>query len=123
MVGPDMFDEFLRDYVELEAATSDCCIYHLDGSGAIQHLESICAAPSLNTIQWVPGAGGKPMNQWPDLLRRVQELGKGLWLYGTPAEQLDIMKQVEPEGCMYNAAFASRADAEAWLGQADEILG
>ena len=123
MVGPEMFDEFFKDYVELEAASVDCCIYHLDGPGAVRHLESICAAPSLDTIQWVPGAGEKPMNEWPDLLRRVQELGKGLWLYGSPAEQLDIMTQVEPKGCIYNPSFDSREDAEAWLKEADRILG
>ena len=122
MVGPEMFDEFFKEYVEKEAAYLDGCIYHLDGPGAIPHLESICAAKHLHTIQWVPGAGEKPMNQWPDLLRRVQELGKGLWLYGSPQEQLQIMEQVTPKGCMYNVAFPDRDQAEAWLKEAEAVL-
>ena len=122
MVGPAMFDEFFKEYIEKEAAYLDCSIYHLDGPGAIVHLESICAAESLHTIQWVPGAGEKPMNQWPDLLRRVQELGKGLWLYGSPQEQLDILAQVGPVGCMYNLSFPNRDEVEAWLKQAEAVL-
>jgi hypothetical protein len=122
MVGPEMFDEFFKAYVEKEAACADGCIYHLDGPGAIRHLESICEAPHLHAIQWVPGAGEKPMDQWPDLLRRVQELGKGLWLGGPPERQLNILKQVRPEGCLCNLGFQNRADAEGWLREAEEIL-
>lgn len=122
MVGPEMFDEFFKAYIENEAACLDHSIYHLDGPGAVRHLESICASPHLDVIQWVPGAGNKPMNQWPELLRRIQQLGKGLWLYGSPAEQLDILTQVEPAGCMYTMWCKDRAEAEAWLKKADAIL-
>lgn len=122
MVGPDMFDEFFKPYVEKEAACLDHSIYHLDGPGAIRHLDSIAASPSLDVIQWVPGAGQKPINEWPDLLRRIQKLGKGLWINGGPAEQMDILAQLEPVGCMYNLWFSNRAEAEAWLKQAEAIL-
>jgi len=122
MVGPEMFDEFFKEYVEKEAAYLDHSIYHLDGPGAVRHLESICASPHLDVIQWVPGAGAKPMNQWPDLLRRIQKLGKGLWLYGSPEEQLDILTQVDPKGCMYTSWHKDRAEAETWLKKAEGIL-
>ena len=122
MVGPEMFDTFFKEYIEKEAAYLDCSIYHLDGPDAMKHLDSICASESLDIIQWVPGAGSKPMNEWPDFLRHVQEFGKGLWLYGSPQEQLDIMTQVDPKGCMYNVGFPDREAAEAWLKEAEAIL-
>lgn len=122
MVGPDMFDRFFKKYIEKEAACVDRCIYHLDGPGAIRHIESICEAPNLHVIQWVPGAGNKPFNQWPELLRKIQALGKGLWIHGSPQEQLEVLDQVKPEGCMYNLGFRNRDDAEGFLKQAEDIL-
>ncbi len=121
MVGPDLFDAFFKEYIEKESAVVDCCIYHLDGPGAVRHLESICQAPHLDLIQWVPGAGNKPVREWPELLKRVQELGKGLWLYGTPQEQLEMMEFLKPEGCMYNAGFGSKEEADAFVKKADAI--
>jgi hypothetical protein len=112
MVGRPMFDEFLKDYVELEAAELDHSIYHLDGPGAIQHIESICASPHLDLVQWVPGAGNKPLPEWPDVLRKIQGLGKGLWLYGNAAEACAMMEYLKPEGCMYRVWCGSRAEAE-----------
>jgi len=74
--GPAMFDEFFKEYVEKEAALLDHSIYHLDGPGALCHVASICASPHLDAIQWVPGAGNKALPEWPDVLRKVQNLGK-----------------------------------------------
>lgn len=122
MVGRGMFDAFFKAYIEKEAAFVDRCIYHLDGPGAIQHIESICAAPHLHTIQWVPGAGNKPTSQWPELLQKIQRLGKGLWIHGSPEDQLAILEQVEPEGCMYNLWFKDRDEAESFLKKADDIV-
>ena len=122
MVGREMFDEFFKAYVEKEASLLDHSIYHLDGPGAIQHIESICESPHLDVIQWVPGAGQKPTSQWPELMQKIQALGKGLWIHGSPRDQLEILKQVKPEGCMYNLGFPNRDEAEAWVREADTIL-
>jgi hypothetical protein len=121
MVGPEQFDEFFKAYIEKEAAALDCSIYHLDGPGAVRHLESICDSPSLDLVQWVPGAGNKPVRDWPELLKRVQARGKGLWLHGSPQEQLDMMEFLEPEGCMYNVWLGSREEAEAYVKKAEAI--
>jgi hypothetical protein len=34
-------------------------IYHLDGRGALHHLDTLLALPELHAIQWVPGRGTK----------------------------------------------------------------
>ncbi len=121
MVGTELFDEFFKDYVEKEAAFLDCCIYHLDGPGAIRHIESICEAPHLDLIQWVPGAGNKPVSQWPELLHQIQSLGKGLWLHGSAQEQLDMMGYLKPEGCLYNTWLGSREEAEDYMKKVEAI--
>ena len=123
MVGPAMFDEFFKEYVEIEAAETDHSIYHLDGPGALRHLESIAAAPSLDLIQWVPGAGAKALPEWPDALRRIQQLGKGLWLYGSGAEAVKMMEYLKPEGCIYRVWAGSRQEAEDVVRACRRIYG
>ena len=118
MVGPAMFDEFFREYVEKESRLLDHCIYHLDGPGALCHLDSICSCPRVDAIQWVPGEGNKPLPQWPDVLRRIQAAGKGLWLWGSAREAEEMMDYLMPEGCMYSIWCSSRGEAEALLKNA-----
>lgn len=114
MVSPAQFDLFFKTYVAREAAALDACIYHLDGPDALRHLETISGVPRLHLIQWVPGAGRKPVREWPELLTRIQSLGKGLVLSGTPREQLDMMTFLKPEGCLYHVRVGSREEAAAF---------
>jgi hypothetical protein len=41
MVGPDAFDRFIRPALEEEAAFLDHCVVHVDGVGALRHLDGI----------------------------------------------------------------------------------
>jgi len=122
MIGREMFDEFFKEYVDRESACLDYSIYHLDGPDALRHLESICECGHVDAIQWVPGDGEKPTSEWLDVYRRIQERGKGCWIYGTPRDQLKILAALKPEGCMYNLWFNSEEEARHWLRQAGEIL-
>ena len=76
MISSEMFERFALPSLAHEAAGLDASIYHLDGPGAVRHLEALCSLEPLDMIQWVPGAGleGK---DWGDLRRRIDELGKG----------------------------------------------
>ena len=121
MVGPDHFREFFLPYVEKESALLDACIYHLDGPGALRHLPLIASVPTVHVIQWVPGEGNKPPAQWPELLQQIQSLGKGLWLFGTPQEQLELMRVLKPEGCLYNVHLKDREEAESFVRAARAI--
>ncbi len=122
MVGPAMFDEFFKEYVEAEAASVERAIYHLDGPGALQHVPSICASSHLEAIQWVPGAGRPPVSEWPELLQDIQRRGKGLWLNpGNPAEAEKLMRALKPEGCLYCMWCSSREEAETVVRLAERI--
>ncbi len=123
MISPEMFDDFFKEYVFKETELLDHAIYHLDGPGAIRHLDSICEAPGVDVIQWVPGAGEKSsQNEWPDLLRRIQALGKGLWLeHMTPRQALELMDILRPEGAMYAVRCESREEAERFLREVERL--
>lgn len=86
MIGPDMFDRFVKP--ELAA----CCrrlknaFYHLDGPGELPHLDSLLEIPELKGVQWVPGAGQPDITHWPDVYRRIHKAGKRIQLFGGQAE-------------------------------------
>ena len=57
LISPQMFDTFFLPALEQQTQWIDRTIFHLDGPGAIPHLDSLLSLPRLNGIQWVPGDG------------------------------------------------------------------
>ena len=100
MISPEMFDEFFLPYLEEQTEWVERTIYHLDGPGAARHLDSLLSLPRLTGIQWVPGAGAPPMSEWMDLLRRVQQAGKLLFITCQDWEVEPILKGLSPEGLL-----------------------
>lgn len=84
MISPEMFAEFELPALTHETDGLDGSIYHLDGPDAIMHLEALCSVPSLDMIQWQPGAG-RLDDDWTDLYRRIDALGKGQYRHGSGA--------------------------------------
>jgi hypothetical protein len=81
LVGPEMFDRFvLRDTVEC-CRHVDRIIYHLDGPGALRHLDRLLAIDALHCVQWIQGAGAPLPSSWLELLRRIQAGGKSVQLH------------------------------------------
>ena len=82
MIGPGMFDEFVKP--ELEASCSRLVnpFYHLDGPGQIAHLDSILRIEELKGVQWVPGDGQPDCSHWPQLYRKIREAGKLIQVLG-----------------------------------------
>jgi len=76
MIGTEMFERFALPSLAHEVGGLDASIYHLDGPGAIRHLEAVCSLKKLDMVQWMPGAG-QDDRDWSDLRRRIDELGKG----------------------------------------------
>jgi hypothetical protein len=97
MISPEMFDKFcLHDNLQ-------CCnyvdhtLYHLDGPGALQHVERLLQIEHLDSIQWVTGAGNPPASKWLDLLTRIQKAGKSVQVLYIPTpntEPVDIKKEI-----------------------------
>lgn len=90
MISAEMFREFVVPYLTREIAHYDATEYHLDGPDAIKHLESVCAIDRVGVIQWVPGAGEAAEQDWTELRRRIDALGKGQFLAG---QAVDIKRQ------------------------------
>ena len=98
MISKDMFDDvFLAGIVE-ECRHLEASLYHLDGPGALQHLDSLLEIKELNAIQWVYGAGHGRATDWLPVYRRCQAAGKGLQIEIQPDELEVLMENLHPEG-------------------------
>ena len=99
MVSKEMFDDVFLPGIAEECRFFEATIYHLDGPGALRHLDSLLDIPELNAIQWVAGAGNGSTADWIDVYKRCQAAGKGIQVYSEPDELLDyIMENLRPEG-------------------------
>jgi hypothetical protein len=113
MISPDAFTRFCLPELEVLTAALDYSVYHLDGPGAIPHLDALLSLPRLHAIQWTPGAGQPPMSTWIPLLQQVQRAGKGLYLYCEPWEIPLLTGALRPEGVIYCTWTGSPEEAEA----------
>ncbi len=82
MIGPDMFNEFVLPELRESCKKLKNPFYHLDGVGQIPHLDSLLKIPELKGIQWVPGDGKPPADEWPDVLKKIQSAGKLIQIFG-----------------------------------------
>jgi hypothetical protein len=90
-------------------------IYHLDGPGAIRHLESLCSIRELNAIQWICGAGKGPALKWLDLYKRIQALGKGIQILELQPNELgELTANLRPEGLWLDiSGITNKEEAQA----------
>jgi 5-methyltetrahydrofolate--homocysteine methyltransferase len=93
MIGPDMFDGFVRPEIQAMCRKIPHAFYHLDGVGQLPHLDSLLSIPELAGVQWVPGAGKPTCDKWPDVYARILKAGKRAQVWG-PAELLAIERAV-----------------------------
>lgn len=82
MIGPDMFDEFVKPELAASCRKLANPFYHLDGVGQLPHLDSLLSIKELKGVQWIPGDGKPPMVEWPEVLRKIRAAGKLIQLYG-----------------------------------------
>ena len=85
MIGPDMFDEYVKPELAASSRRLVNAFYHLDGPGALRHLDALLDIHDLDGIQWVMGAGQPGPLEWIDVYRRIQERGKLFQLVNTDA--------------------------------------
>jgi len=80
MISREMFDEFVEPELRRQCAWLDHAMFHLDGTQAIQHLDTLLRIDELDAIEYTAQAGvetgGNP--RWWPLYRRIIEAGKSV---------------------------------------------
>lgn len=120
-LSPAMFEEFIAPEIDELADYLDGAIYHLDGPGALQHLDRLLAVRGLRAIQWTPGTGNADGLAWLDLFRRIQEAGKGVVAYLAYDEVEMAARELRPEHLFIMTWAPSVDAAEALLERVARI--
>lgn len=120
-LSPAMFEEFIAPELEEMSRWLGKAIYHLDGPGALQHLDRLLAMEHLHAIQWTPGSGQAGGLAWLDLYRRIQAAGKGV-VISLPYDDVEVaVRELKPEGLFILTGARSPDAAEALLERAAAI--
>jgi hypothetical protein len=95
MVGHEQFDEFVFDTLNKESHLIDRAFYHLDGPGAVKHLDDILKC-DFDGIQWINGAGSEPLDspKWNEIYDKVHAAGKLLQVYIYGKEELKFIDYI-----------------------------
>jgi hypothetical protein len=121
MISPDMFREFTLPHLKREMDHIDHPEYHLDGPGAIKHLESLCEIDKLRFIQWQPGAGEAASEDWTWLYEKIDSLDRGT-IREMPLSQVkDLPKQYTSKQIVCNVSnVKSRQEFENCLKKLED---
>ena len=118
MFSEEDYRRFVQPYIREQCQRIDYTLYHLDGVGAIRHLDALLEIDELNAIQWTPGVGepqgGDP--KWYDLYRRIKAGGKSVMAGWVTLDELKpLLDNVGPDGLSLLMDFKSERDIDAAL--------
>lgn len=116
LISPDMFGEFMLPLIREQSKRFPRSVFHLDGPDMVRHLEMLLKEESIDAIQWVEGAGAGPVSRWMDVMKRIQDGGKSLYVYCEPWEVPILLKELSPQGLMMVVTETLP------LGEAKELL-
>ena len=120
MISPVMFEEFVVPYLSKQCQCLDHSFYHLDGPGAIRHLDLLLDIPDLDGIQWTPGAGNATVDspQWFPMYRKIQKRGKLLLLFDANKKHIRrLVQDLSPEGLLIRTSCLYREEADELFGK------
>jgi len=124
MISPAHFNEFVAPELEALCSWLDHVTYHLDGPGALQHLDRLLAMPDLDGIQWTPGASAPSAVSWLLMLKQIQRAGKILHLHDDISNAETILRELSPKGLMLSVSGCrSETEAREFLGKARQWCG
>lgn len=119
LISPRDFEYIVLPAIEKELDYLPASIYHLDGPGALRHLDRLLELEKLNGVQWVQGAGAPPPRAWLEVYHKIQRAGKLLQVTECPPEDLELLcQELEPEGLH----ISCRAESERQARQLEEMV-
>lgn len=98
MFSPAMFERFALPDLDACCAALDHAFYHLDGPGALPHMDALLAIPQLRGVQWVPTDRRPGTAEWLPLLKRIVDSGKLCQIYVSAEEALNVVSHIGGKG-------------------------
>ncbi len=101
MISPPMFDEFVIPYLKRQINFLDHAMFHVDGSGALIHLDSLLKIPELQAIEYTPDPNvpdaADPM--WFPYYKKILDAGKSIWVANLKKHQVvPVLEAIGGEG-------------------------
>ena len=116
MISPQMFERFVLPDIEACCQELDYGFYHLDGIGQIPHLDMLLSVDRLRGVQWIPGDGQAPTEEWGEILKRIRAAGKLCQLYTSPEGALQIVRELGGRGFVFQIRDSmTQSQAEGFL--------
>ncbi len=110
MIGTPMFEEFVLPSLRKSTHMLDHTLYHLDGIGALKHLDTLLTLDNLDAVQWIYGDGQPSGKHWIDVYQRIVAGGKSAQLIVNGVEDYDdIAAAVRPERLNYTI-YTTKSD-------------
>jgi 5-methyltetrahydrofolate--homocysteine methyltransferase len=122
MLSPRMFDDLVMEELRRECRHLDYSFYHLDGSGALRHLDALLRIEDLDGIQWSPEpqCADDPV-AFADAFRRVKGAGKKLFIPCPPDRIRPLLAAIGPEGVFLSVICKDEPAAREALRELERI--
>ncbi len=114
MIAPSQFDEFALPTLQSEVKTMTHNIFHVDGKGVANHIDSILSVKEVRAIQWVQGmADDYPVMQHIPFIKYLQS-GDVAVIVDLDKQDLEaFMKEISPKGIFLWVATDNKEEEEA----------
>lgn len=115
MISVDDYRRFVQPFIREQCQKIDYTLYHLDGVGAMHHLDALLEIKELNAIQWTPGVGepqgGSP--KWYDLYKRILAGGKSIMACWVTLDELrPLLDNIGGDGVHIEMDFHNEHEVE-----------
>ena len=101
MISPRMFKRFVLPDIVACCDRLDYAFYHLDGKGQLPHLDLLLAIENLHGIQWIPGDGQPPPEDWLPELERIRDAEKLCQLFVSARGAKKIIQHLGGKGFVF----------------------
>jgi len=112
MIDTSMFEQYVLPDLKTCCDNLEHAFYHLDGKEQLQHLDLLLSIENLHGIQWIPGAGNPPPEEWMDVLKKIRDAGKLCQLYVSPGGAMKIKNELGAKGFAFYI-WSETSDSEA----------
>ncbi len=115
MISVDDYHRFVQPFIREQCQKIDYTLYHLDGVGAMHHLDALLEIKELNAIQWTPGVGepqgGSP--KWYDLYKKILAGGKSIMACWVTLDELKpLLDHIGGDGVHLEMDFHNEREVE-----------
>jgi len=113
MIGPRMFETFVKSELAASCNRLARSFYHLDGPGQLVHVDALLTIDQLDGIQWVPGDGHPDCAHWPELYQKIHAAGKKIQVFGDWHTLDAVMAQIGTGQGIHFKLWQGTVDQEA----------